>query len=438
MKNLLKKIIRQKYFDIDEDDLEATATEVMNKIDKGDYNFNNCIKSIFTQRGANGKKKRSIYSFKKNSIEYILCEYFKLKIDRAFHVTYANRQKSISLLFNTLPVIKDLNDFVVIRFDFQSFFDSVPSKFVFKKYILESTLPRKDKDLLENFCKIFSQCFAGLQTSNALTEIACKDFDQTYKAQLHNYGVIYYERYVDDVLIILNKYISKSNALRLINNCIGIVFPPDSVKINPRKLNYITRRNMSDKNHFDFLGYLFNINKNLNDGNINFKFGITDAKLKKYTSKIRNTLVDFKKNKNIELLRHRIKMFSCRTVYSRISKDKCYEWHTRGLIVNYRELRFHLNALDKKTESFLKYIYINMFHSMGMDIPYFMPKIIDSEDSIYNLYSNLKRNRSVILDHEMGIKFIDLLKMIQKLDPSYQCFNKTYYQIAQDYLDKLK
>lgn len=102
-----------------------------------------------------------------------------------------------------------MNDFVIIRADFKSFFDSVLSRFVYEKYVLPSLLPRGDKDILEKYIDEYKYCYAGLCLSNGMTEIVCRDFDKKLKARLTSYGVFFYERYVDDMLIMLNSYVSQ-------------------------------------------------------------------------------------------------------------------------------------------------------------------------------------------------------------------------------------
>lgn len=68
----------------------------------------------------------------------------------------------MNVLFNILPVVKNMNDFVIVRADFKSFFDSVLVDHVYMKYIKESLLKRDDKDLLELYAKKFKYCYAGL------------------------------------------------------------------------------------------------------------------------------------------------------------------------------------------------------------------------------------------------------------------------------------
>ena len=437
MINSIKKIIRENDFSIDEDELMRLASIHRDKIVSENFDFGLCERKILTQRSSNKKKKRIVYSFDKMSTENILCEYIKMKLDILFDIKYSDRKKIIKILFNTLPAVQDLNDFVIIRFDFKSFFDSVSSLLILEEYIYKSSLKRNDKDLFTQFCEHFPYCFAGLQTSNAMTEIICIYFDKVFKSRLSKYGIVYCERYVDDVLVILNKYISEVEFKNLLNESIEIVFKGCRVRINENKFQYISKRKLPSNCQFDFLGYLFIINRQ--DDKIGYQFGITEAKIHKYKSKIRQSFLDYKKDNDLELFRHRLKLFSCRIVYSMVSHDEYCHWISKGLINNYNELRFHMNSIEPKTKSFMQYVYYQEMYNLKINIPYFMPRKFDiDEESIYNIFSNMRRNRSIVFDEKVGIKIDTLIREIRKVKPTYFIGDKNYFQITKDYLDFLK
>lgn len=437
MEGLVKKLIREMDYSISDEDLERKVAVHIQNINEGNYNFNNPSKTTLSQKTSSGIKKRVVYSFNTETTEYLLCQYLKKRLDSTFDIAYTNRKKIIKVLFNTLLVLNDLQDFVIIRFDFKSFFDSVSTKFVFTKYVQSSSITRYDKTIFSNFCNAIPYCYAGLQTSSAMTEIACVDFDKVLRAKLNDYGLVYCERYVDDVLIILNKYISESNFKDILAESIKMVFTDCNVSINPNKFNYIARRSMLVNNSFDFLGYLFKIKKKQN-GSLSFKFGMTKSKIDKYTSKIRQTLRDYKDNNNLELLRHRIKIFSSRVVYSWPLSDENCNWITKGIVDSYNELHHHIEYLDTTTKKFLQRIYYTEMQNLNVSIPYFMnSNFSEADDSVYNLFSNMKRNRSIIFDEKIGVNFNNLINQIKKLEPGYYCGDRKYHQVTKDYLDFL-
>ena len=341
------------------------------------------------------------------------------------------------MLFNTIPVLKNMNDFVIIRADFKSFFDSVLSRFVYEKYVLPSLLHRGDKDILEKYIDEFKYCYAGLCLSNGMTEIVCRDFDKRLKAKLTAYGVFFYERYVDDMLIMLNNYISQDEIIDIINKTINETFGICPVKLStsPGKFSYISRRGLAAAQKFNFLGYEFFINEL--SGKISFQYGIAEKKRNRYSNIIERAFVQYAVNQNEELLRQRLKIFSSRVVIARQLMGTSFDWLTKGVIANYNELRNYTEYLHSDTEEFLKNLYYVLLRKYHLKRPYFISKRHD-EQSMYNLFSNMKRNRTLLFEQSIGIPQEVLLDWMLRIDPSYSSRGKDYYRIVVEYLEKIK
>lgn len=256
-KKQIWSIVRQMNYSLSEEEVTAKTEMIYAEIGKENYDFSNYEKNVITQQ----RKKRIVYNFQRLSTESVVCQYLKRQIDKVFHINYASRSKIINVLFNILPVIKDMNDFIIIRADFKSFFDHVLTRYVYNQYICASLMSRTDKEMLERYIVQFKYCYAGLCLSNGLTEIICRDFDERIKAKLSDNGLFFYERYVDDILILMNKYISQSQFLETINAVIKDVFGECPVELNmsPGKFSYISRRNLSTIQDFNFLGYEYQI-----------------------------------------------------------------------------------------------------------------------------------------------------------------------------------
>jgi len=111
MRRNLRPIIRQLDFTQSEEVIEKKVEGALKAIETDNYDFSKYSKQTITKNN----KQRIVYSFETLSVENIICHYLKKEIDRVFQVKYASRAKIINLLFNTLPVIKDMNDFVIIR-----------------------------------------------------------------------------------------------------------------------------------------------------------------------------------------------------------------------------------------------------------------------------------------------------------------------------------
>lgn len=439
-KQQIEYLVRKRDFSLTDADVGTIATALYDEILDDNYDFSHYTRSIFTQQG----KKRVIYSYPKLSCEDIICQYLKRQLDVTFHVKYSSRGRIMNLLFNVLPVVKDMNDFVIIRADFKTFFDSVLVRHVYDNYIHESLLKRYEKELLESYASAFKYCYAGLCLSNGMTEIVCRDFDERIRAKLSQYGMFFYERYVDDILLIMNKFISKDKVLELINLTIMEVFGDCPVKLAtaPGKFSYISKRDLQPNTSktLSFLGYEFEI-KNAVDAQgktiIKFRYGITEKKRRKYSGIIERAIIQYSKDNNIELLRQRIKIYSARIVIGRTIGSSTFDWLTKGIVANYNELQHHMDALMPDTESFLKNLYFNLMNNHRVNIPYFLIQSA-TEDSVYSIYSNMKRNRSIIFQDNIGVSRSTLVKWIEKIDPSYTDSGKDYYRVVVDYLSMIK
>jgi len=434
-KQQIKHLIQRRNLSLTESEVDIQINRLFNEISNNNYDFSTYNRNIITQH----KKKRIVYDYDKLSCEDILCQYLKKQIDLVFQVKYASRSKIINIMFNVLPMIKDMKDFVIIRADFKSFFDTVLVKHIMDKFIIKSSLKRYDKELLEEYAREFKYCHAGLCLSNSMTEIVCRDFDQKIKAKLYQHGVFFYERYVDDILIIMNKYITIEKFMDILNSTVREVFGESPVKLSddPDKFAYIAKRNINTETieKIQFLGYEFELDF---DGNqINFKYGISKKKRDKQSNIIKRAIIDYRSNNNLELLRQRIKMYSTRVVIARNIGNSTFNWLTQGIVANYNELQHHIDCLTEDTDHFLKNIYLNLLSQERISLPYFMVQS-RRENSVYNLYSNMKRNRTIIFHESIGVSRQTLLNWIQKIDSSYFDSGKSYYRIVLDYLEKIK
>lgn len=435
----IRGVIRKIDYTLTEDEIDDWCEECRYAIQTETYDFSSFSRAVYSQSG----KKRVIYSFPKLSVENMLSHYLKQQLDRAFHIKYASRRKIINLLFNTLVATKNMNDFVIVRADFKSFFDSVKSEYVYEKYILPSIIKREDKQLLEKYVENFKYCYAGLCLSNGMTEIVCKDFDIVLKARLSEYGVFFYERYVDDMLIMFNNYISENRIKNIIRETIIEVFGSCPVRLSssPGKFSYISRRNLVSSQNFNFLGYEFFILKTVNgrrDEIIDFEYGIAEKKRTKYSNMIERAFINYKLTGNDEVFRQQLKIFSSRVVIARQILGSNFDWLTKGVIANYNELQNVCHYLNVDTKTFLSDLFYQLLRKYDIKRPYFLPKRTSNEESIYNLYSNMKRNRSLLFEESIGVPKEVVLEWIHKIDPFYSAYGKDYYRIVVEYLEMIK
>ena len=445
-KHQVEYIVRKRNHSLSEIEVNERIDFLHRNIVNGEYDFSEYQCQLYTQN----RKKRKIYSYTKLSCEDVICQYLKKKLDLVFSVKYASRNRIMNVLFNVLPVIKDMNDFVIVRADFKSFFDSVLIKHVYDKYIKKSILERSDKEMLESYVDTFKYCHAGLCLSNGMTEIICRDFDEHIKGKLSSFGLVFYERYVDDFLIIMNKYISREKVIDIVNSSIYEVFGNSPVRLSmvEEKFSYIAKRDIpldqTYSRNISFLGYEFEIigtpirrEEQIVNFRISFKYGISQGKRNRYRNILERAIKQYTEDHNTELLRHRVKIYSSRILIGKIVGSSTFDWITKGIVANYNELKYHINDLTEDTETFMKRLYFDLFNQHGEEIPYFLKQSL-REESIYNLFSNMKRNRSIVFHDSIGVTRETLIKWIQKLEPRYSHQGKSYYHVVADYLKNIK
>lgn len=388
--------------------------------------------------------------FERFTTEEILCIFLKRELDRTFQIKYPNRNAFMRSTFDIVSSLKNMNDFVIFKFDFLDFFNSISSEFVLKKYIEDKIGDREFLELLNEFVSKTKYAYAGLNTSNIICEIVAKEFDNRLWIKLAGKGVIFYKRYIDDGLLIFNRFIEEEECKKIINKVIEEIFYSSQslsikqcrTKLNEKKINYIARRDLdNNEKKFNFLGYEFVFYKSSSgdsdDGKLKIKYGITTDKIKKYNKRI-NSIVKAYVEKSIseELLRHQIKAFSHRSVYM-VNHYKSVIWKSKGFISNYCELRDRTNNLTGETEDFLKKSIIKSFSYNGINPPYFIrcPNKL-RDQSIYSLYNNLKNNKTLLFVEKIGINFNTLKKMCIQVEIDTN--NKSYDDLVREYLIKVK
>lgn len=354
MKNELQKIAeyQNSLLPLHERKSEQAIKGIIDNAEKAYIDKTYDFKNYSTLQLRQGRDRRIVKMYSRFSAEELLCIYLKRVLDKKYHISYPNRNTYIRSLFDTIYGLKDMSDYVIYKFDFSNFFNSVSSVFVYQKHIKEAGLERFQLELLRQFVESTEYAYAGLNTSNILCEIAAKAFDSLVAQKFKDAGLILYKRYVDDGIVIFNRYISEYDCCAIIQEAINEAFYEANltcassckVTLNSSKTRYIARRDLvvGGVKVFDFLGYEFvlkakSVGKN---EKTEFQYGITQKKIEKYTKRINAIVKEYADSpqKNMELLRHQIKAFTHRTVY-RINRYKSVIWKSKGFLSNYGRRR---------------------------------------------------------------------------------------------------
>lgn len=272
---IVKNIIEhdRELFETSIDNYDTIASNVLRAIEHDSLNFNNMETITLNQNG----KKRMVKKYPdKLSNENILCYYIKYILDKIFRTKYPNRNKTMKSLFDIFSAIIQMTDFTIIRFDFKNYFNTISSEYVFDKYIKYKISNRSDMYLIDKFVRETGYTYAGLCTSNAIVEIISKTFDDALFTCAKSHKMIFYQRYIDDGIIIFNEHLEEDEAKSILNNALQLIFFDKTIhakecrtKFNFNKFQYVSRRNISQNTvPINFLGYEFYLfpsspNKNL-------------------------------------------------------------------------------------------------------------------------------------------------------------------------------
>ncbi|EOT2912337.1 hypothetical protein ACLBZE_000053 [Clostridium perfringens] len=411
------------------------------------YNILECKKMNFSNPMVKRKKikknnkVRTVYYVDKKSYEYVTIKYLKKILDYEFNINYPNRNNIMMELFQIIENINLISRYTIFRFDIENFFESVKSQYIYEKYIKSSNLDHMYKELIKDIIRENNICYPGLATSNVFTEIAGKCFDNNLKSELNKDGLIFYSRYVDDGIIILNNNVSQyyleEKILKIAKEAFG-----DNIVLHNEKKNYITKKISNIK--FDYLGYLFIKERNPSNGVDCFKYGITEEKINKYKKRLNNIIDDYLINNDVELLRHRINYFISRIVYYNNFSSKYSNigsWDVTGITANYSLLKnaINLNQLEHKTKDFINNIIFtefsrNIINKKGK-LPYFLSS---KNKQYYSIKYAILKNKSIVFHPNIGWTFKHLKKKIKELDSTIILRGKSYKECVSIYYSIIK
>jgi len=421
---------------IEDEEVSTNRFLIYNKIKNGQLDFQfNLKKCIIKQQ----KKIRLIYKVKGKN-EKIALKYLKMRLDLELNIKYANRNSIMRELFPIIENINCLGNFTIYRFDFKNFFESVDARKIFSTYLITSSLKRFEKDLLKQLTELCNRCFAGLPTSNAFIEIIANRFDQILKSKFRNNGLCFYARYVDDGVLVFSEYVDKGYIQKVLDKTIEEVFDMSTVKLNMTKTRYLTKNEGDSK--FDYLGYQFE--KTGTGNKMSFLFGIADSKIEKYQNKLDCIIREYKKNNNIEIIRHRLLYYISRTVFYTNTNSRFStmgKWDVTGVIENYCLLRKYLKnkgKLIRSTQNFLFNGVSDRCARAGLvnkREPYFLR---GEGREKYSIAYGLEKNKTIIFHPNIGWSTQYLKEQITKLNSGIDLRKKSYRELSKIYIKILE
>lgn len=219
-------------------------------------------------------------------------------IRRIYKVRQSDRNRIIRQI---IALLKDSGSHQVLRLDIRNCYEAIKFKNLINKFENELILAPACIRLLN---EIQSDLWGnhgmhglprGLPISPTLSEIYLESLDK--KLALHP-DVIYIARYVDDIIILTpaGKENDVQNYAEEIMSKMGLCLNKDPGKYNSQP---------SNSAEFDYLGYSIKVTPKKNDSN-EVVLRISKSKLNKIKFRIAISFCDYKRQRNISLLKRRL------------------------------------------------------------------------------------------------------------------------------------
>ena len=302
--------------------IDQKLEEISNQINQ------HCIKIL------NGKD----YGGQSYKLEDNVCNFFiSKKIQKNIRETYKVRQSSrYAILSQLINLLEDNCPKYVIRTDIKNFYESIPQKILLEKinndYLLSIKTKKFINQILESYNGLTGQTDAdtaigvprGIGISAYLSELFMRNVDNQIQ-ELDD--IIYYARYVDDIIAI---FVPQSKKERNLNykEKIEEIVENEKLSLNEDKTetyNLLNNSSILKNKTINYLGY--KIGSNSENEVLDTK--LSEKKLGKYFDRIRLSFEYFSKKRHhnrkreFKLLSARIKYLTSNTKL-RNNKDKVF------------------------------------------------------------------------------------------------------------------
>lgn len=393
--------------------------------------YNKVITTPYVTKNINSRV--VIDKSKINIEEQITLDYYKLLLNRYCNLRFPNRSYIMAEIMNIVPDLHRYHAYTIYKFDFKDFFNTISSKKSFAYICDELDLKTFEYEFLKKYTRVINELIPGIGLHNTLVEVVGRKFDLEIKKTFQE-GCLYYARYVDDCILILDEKIDREKIekviLRLMKQCFG-----NKSKINYDKTDYYNSSCTNIK--FDYLGYEFKTGQLAKS---EFKFGIAQSKLEKYINVIKDIVIEYKVTKDIEVLSYKLELLFKRVVYYGVRKNSNkYRWQVRGISDSYKELkRFMKNSKDFKritrgTENFFTREVERVFRINRVA----MPAKIKNQLKNNKFTSCFLNNKTLLLHQKIGLTHNKLKQKLRTFDNS-NLENDSYNELANKLLSIIK
>jgi len=286
------------------------------------------FKFSLTTKLFNGKR---IYTVDNNVETYFAMKQLQYNFHKLYGVKQANRFEIVNQVKNLL---NDRFPKYIIKTDIKGFYENIPNSEIIEKLNSDNLLSPKSKKFIKQILRNYEKLALvpkgqgiprGIGISAYLSEYYMRRLD---KQLIDLEDVVYYSRYVDDILIIFTpKYdYTITNYFERVKEIVEIKY---HLALNNRKtdrINLIKKQNTiqindnskSSPQRLNYLGYSFELLNNSKKQNIpDIEIYLTQDKINRYKTKIKNSLDIYNrykdKNKAYRHLKNRVKFLTGNT-----------------------------------------------------------------------------------------------------------------------------
>lgn len=393
-------------------------------------------KFFIVKKFKNDREGFDITQFNEENI--ILLTYYQHILKSAFKVKMPNRNYIIDELLNVAPYVDKYNEKTIYKFDLKSFYRSVDINLIIKKISQNQSLYLSEINFISSTFSTLDSLYPGIGIVNYMIEILGQDFDVIVK-NIFKDSLVFYSRYIDDCILILDKHIEKSELEDRLSIEIKKNFG-DEAQFNEIKTSYI---NLLNTARFDYLGYLFqyNIRGTQNgDTKYSFLFGVAPNKIIKEKKRVEKIVSAYQRDLNEELLLTRLDLYYKRLVYLNRKEGFKKDWEVRGISQTYNEAKKILHwdkvkkeycssSLTPETYSFFKGEFIeDIFGNLELEYP----QIVKNQVMNGKFLANLSLNKAVILHQKVGYNYQTLYDLVSSLGLNVDT-SMSYRQLARVY-----
>tara|TARA_R100001132_G_C3272505_1_gene94504 strand:- start:2299 stop:3666 length:1368 start_codon:yes stop_codon:yes gene_type:complete len=258
--------------------IDAELTKVSEKIREKSFSLN-------IQKGASigGKP---VYTTDNTAESFFALKQIQHNFRRLYKVKQANRHQ---IVCQVRELLGDSFPKYVIRTDISSFYESIPTDKLLKKLRDDSLLSVDSRRIVQKiifeYCRLSGSSLGiprGIGISAYLAELYMREIDETI---IKPPAVIYYSRYVDDMLIVFCPE-PNQNGFELAKTILTC-FRKHGLKRNSSKTDIKKVPDSSiPQNTIEYLGYKITFSSGKEKHPVPAKLAMTDAKLDRYKRRI--------------------------------------------------------------------------------------------------------------------------------------------------------